>query len=291
MSTVRKVGSTVNRISIDDLIGLIEFLLSDASIDAYGDVIDPHGWVLDEFRANPIALVNHDPNFPCGTWHNVRVERGALRGDLKLAPAGTSPRIDEIRKLVEAGIMRSCSVGFVPLEAEPIPGSKQNGIRYKKSLLRECSIVAIPANPNALAQKAKAIGISDATIRSALGQSPNATLAERQARAKAQLEYAEMKLREIGMSVAELKANVARRKKEARKAKLIAEAEARLKAKRAEDDVLEGLTPAQQAIVKQALLEDQYAIPFRNNKWDQARPVELFFNGKPMYRKKGPFGW
>ena len=43
-----------------------------------------------------------------------------MRGHLELAPAGTSERIDEIRKLVEAGILQAVSVGFHPLEKEPM---------------------------------------------------------------------------------------------------------------------------------------------------------------------------
>src|SRR5262245_43881603 len=144
----------------------MEFILSDATPDRYGDIIIADGWDLKNFQKNPIALFNHDSNFPVGRWEGLRVENGALRGHLKLAPEGTSPRLDEIRKLVDAGILRAVSVGFQPLDSEPLkaaPG-KMNGFKYTKSELVETSLVAIPANPNALSV-AKSLRISDDTMK------------------------------------------------------------------------------------------------------------------------------
>src|SRR4051812_45293992 len=92
----------------------LSFVMSDASIDRYGDTIDAAGWSLASFTANPIALFNHNANFPIGSWANVRVEGGRLVGDLRLAAKGTSERIDELIGLVEQGILRAVSVGFQP---------------------------------------------------------------------------------------------------------------------------------------------------------------------------------
>lgn len=146
----------------------MEFVLSDETLDRMGDVISSDGWVTESFNKNPIALFNHNSDFPIGKWHNVRVEKGALRGHLQLAPEGTSPRIDEIRKLVEAGILCAVSVGFHPIESEPLKpvdgGNKGAfggwiGERFTKQELIETSLVSVPANPNALAV-AKSLGIS-----------------------------------------------------------------------------------------------------------------------------------
>jgi HK97 family phage prohead protease/HK97 family phage major capsid protein len=143
-----------------------EFVLSDATPDRYGDVVDPNGWVTDNFKKNPIALFNHNADFPVGKWRNLRTERGALRGDLQCAPAGTSARIDEIRKLMEAGILKAVSVGFRAIEKEPIQGK---GTRFTKSELVECSLVSVPANPNALAV-VKGLKISQETQRLIFGE-------------------------------------------------------------------------------------------------------------------------
>jgi hypothetical protein len=51
----------------------MDFVLSDATVDRYGDIIDPAGWVLANFKKNPIAL-SVIPAFPIGTWSNIRIE-------------------------------------------------------------------------------------------------------------------------------------------------------------------------------------------------------------------------
>jgi len=146
----------------------LEYIMSDATVDRYGDVVDPRGWDLEDFRRNPIALWGHnskDP--PIGRWADLRVEGSALKGRLELAASGTSARIDEIRSLAQQGILKGVSVGFVPLEAEPLPGGK--GRRFKRSKLVECSLVSIPANPSAL-QVMRSLGVSTEIKAEVLGE-------------------------------------------------------------------------------------------------------------------------
>jgi len=138
------------------------FVLSDMTPDRMGDVIDADGWDLRNFKKNPVALFNHNANFPIGKWINLRNEKGELRGDLKLAPLGTSDRIDEIRRLVDADILRAVSVGFLPIQSEPLT-KNGGGTRFRKTELVESSLVSIPANPNALAI-AKSLNISRDTV-------------------------------------------------------------------------------------------------------------------------------
>lgn len=146
--------------------GALEFVLSDATVDRYGDVIDPAGWVLDPFEQNPIALFNHDSDFPIGTWADVRVESGRLVGRLTLAAPGTSARIDELVSLVGQGVLRAVSVGFQPLATEP---RGDGGLRFTRQELLECSLVSVPANPSAL-QLARRLHLSDDTLRMAFGE-------------------------------------------------------------------------------------------------------------------------
>jgi HK97 family phage prohead protease/HK97 family phage major capsid protein len=138
-----------------------EFVLSDETPDRLQDIILADGWDIGNFQKNPIALFNHNSNAPIGKWTNVRVVDKQLRGHLELAPAGTSDRIDEIRKLIDAGILRAVSVGFRPKGSKPRPES--DGMYFTKAELIETSLVSVPANPNALAV-AKSLQISPATI-------------------------------------------------------------------------------------------------------------------------------
>jgi HK97 family phage prohead protease len=140
----------------------LDFVLSDETPDRMDDVIMSDGWDLSNFKRNPIALFGHRSDFPIGKWNNLRVVDKQLRGDLELAPQGTSQRIDEIRGLVDAGILRAVSVGFRPIESKPREKSGL-GVFWTKAELVETSLVAVPANPNALAI-AKSLKISPATL-------------------------------------------------------------------------------------------------------------------------------
>ena len=148
----------------------MDFVLSDATVDRYDDIVEPSGWDLTTFKTNPIALFGHSSSFPIGNWENVRVEGGKLIGRLVLAARGTSARIDELIGLLEQGILRAVSVGFMPIEWEAVdPKDPYGGSKYTKQQLLECSLVSIPANPAALA-KAKSLGVSDEIMSLAFGE-------------------------------------------------------------------------------------------------------------------------
>lgn len=157
------------------------FVMSDETVDRMGDVIEAAGWQLVNFQRNPIALWEHRGSQPIGIWENVRVEGKRLVGRLKLAAAGTSAQIDELRALVEQRILRAVSVGFLPSAYEKIL-DKQNewtgGFKFTKAELLECSLCSVPANPAAI-QAAKSLGVSEDTISRFLTAGPNPTSARR----------------------------------------------------------------------------------------------------------------
>lgn len=162
MTIVRKVSASSGE--------NLEFILSDATVDRYGDSIDPKGWDLKSFKKNPIALFGHSNSFPIGNWSNVRVEGGKLIGKLNLAARGTSARIDELISLVEQGVLRAVSVGFIPKKREPLdPEKPYAGQKYLEQELIETSLVSVPANPAAI-QLARSLHVSDETINLAFGE-------------------------------------------------------------------------------------------------------------------------
>jgi HK97 family phage prohead protease/HK97 family phage major capsid protein len=162
--SARAAGGVHRKTHSEEVHGM-EFVLSDETIDRLGDVISSDGWDLEAFQKNPIALFGHMSSFPIGVWRNLRVENRALRGHLQLAPEGTSPRIDEIRRLVDAGILKAVSVGFREIESEARKDAagKWAGYHFIKQELVETSLVSVPANPNAVAI-AKSLRISPATL-------------------------------------------------------------------------------------------------------------------------------
>ena len=114
----------------------LEFVMSDGSVDRMGDIIEPEGWQLDHFRANPVALFAHDPKFIVGNWHDVGVRRGQLTGRLELMDP-VSDRQREIHTALKAGMLRAVSVGFHSDNFEPLKAT--GGFRFLEAELVECS--------------------------------------------------------------------------------------------------------------------------------------------------------
>jgi HK97 family phage prohead protease len=124
----------------------IRVVASDRTVDRIGDVMEPGGCKLDNFRNNPIVLANHDPDQPLGTAE-AEIKSDRLEALITFAPPGLSKMADEWCGLCKAGILGAMSVGFSPIEFERI---KEGGLRYTKWELLELSVVSVPANPNAI---------------------------------------------------------------------------------------------------------------------------------------------
>lgn len=156
-------GTLIHKAGFQSADDPFEFVMSTERKDRDGDIIRQEGWQLGEFRRNPIALWMHNHNVPIGTWEKVSVEGGQLIGRLKMAAAGTSRFVDEVRSLLEQKVLRAVSVGFLPVDYAPLDENRPwDGYDLKKNKLLECSVVSVPANPEALSV-AKSIGISKET--------------------------------------------------------------------------------------------------------------------------------
>jgi HK97 family phage prohead protease len=147
---------------VGDTERVASFVFSDSSVDSYGDTIDVRGWDLKAFEANPIALFGHDGSKKeniIGKARNVRVQGSRLVGDIVFAEASVNPDAEMVYQMVKGGYLNAVSVGFEPVEWKAAGDkNRPGGIDFTKQKLREISIVAIPANENALVQ-AKAAGI------------------------------------------------------------------------------------------------------------------------------------
>ncbi|MGB5567554.1 MAG: phage major capsid protein, partial [Acidimicrobiia bacterium] len=130
-----------------------QFTLSTPTVDRYGDIVRAP-WRLSAFRKNPVALWGHDSHaLPVGTWEDVKVDDGGnLTGRLKLAARETSEFIGALWSLIEQGVLKAVSVGFIPHEAEPLDEDDPwGGYALSDNELLEVSLVNIPANAEALA--------------------------------------------------------------------------------------------------------------------------------------------
>jgi hypothetical protein len=116
----KRLGNVVHKKLASSNTEGLDFVLSDATVDRYGDIILSDGWELTNFKKNPVALFSHRSDFPIGQWKNLRAGDGALRGTLELAPRGTSDRIDEVTRLIDAGVLCAVSVGFTPIQVSRV---------------------------------------------------------------------------------------------------------------------------------------------------------------------------
>ena len=117
---------------------------STGSTDRDGEILDPNGWNLKNFKKAPRLLWAHDAwSLPIGKVSNIEVDnRGRLVFDAEFAEK-ENDFAKKVADLVRGGFLNTFSVGFKPLEFD------QETDTFKKMELLEISMVNVPANPEA----------------------------------------------------------------------------------------------------------------------------------------------
>lgn len=132
------------------------FIISTGGMDRDGDTIASDGWMLDNYRKNPVVLFGHDSrSLPVAKATRVDVNMD-LESDAVFADRETYEFADTVFRMLEQRFLNAVSVGFDPVEFKF--READGGIDFLRQELLEYSIVPIPANPNAL-QRAKEFGI------------------------------------------------------------------------------------------------------------------------------------
>jgi len=141
---------------------VIQYRVSDETVDRYGDIVRAKGATLGNYRNNPVVQFAHDYSQPnvgvsVKTWYakdDACVYAWALYFDDRIDPTGRS---DLIHRLAKANAMRACSVGFYPIatrrpdsEERQKLGMSDYGVVYETWDMMEFSPCPVPANPNAL---------------------------------------------------------------------------------------------------------------------------------------------
>ncbi len=137
-----------------------EFTASTADMDRDGEVIDVSGWDLKNFKKNPVIMFAHAYNtLPIGKATKIGVKDGKLMDVVEFPPEGTYEFADTVARLVDAGYLKTQSVGFIPKKWEDgdfdEDDKKKPRRTYTKQELLEISIVPVPSNPNALMNAVK----------------------------------------------------------------------------------------------------------------------------------------
>lgn len=129
---------------------VMEFIGSDGSVDRYNEVIDPAGWQLENFKANPVIPDCHDYSSIAkilGRAQSVSVVNGKLLNRVEFCT--DNPLGLLAYKMAKGGFIKSQSVGFIPLEWTNGAGQGAPDRTYSKCELLEISLVVVPANPGA----------------------------------------------------------------------------------------------------------------------------------------------
>lgn len=129
----------------------LQFVANEESLDRMGDIVKVDGWVLTEFKRNPVLMWSHDYRTPpLGTWSNVRVDGKQLVSTANFD--ANDPFAAFVEGKYRARILRAVSVGFRALEFEEreVKEGERRGYLFTKAELLEISAVAIPAHPRAL---------------------------------------------------------------------------------------------------------------------------------------------
>lgn len=128
----------------------VRVICSTADVDRAGDMVVQTGIDLAAYRANPVVLWNHDPEQPIARAIEIGVVDGRLQALVQFPPEGVSAKADEVYGLVKAGVVNATSVGFMPMDSEPMDKSQPyKGQRFLRSELMEFSFVSVPANRGA----------------------------------------------------------------------------------------------------------------------------------------------
>lgn len=139
--------------------GSFTAVASSPKTDRHGEVVDQAGWDLKNFKKNPVLLWAHDhTQMAIGKATRVWMSEG------KLMFKGVWQEATDLGKaakqLVEDGILKTFSVGFLP--------SEMDGNTYTKQELLEISLVNVPANPDAMMLAYKSLkdnGFTSKTIK------------------------------------------------------------------------------------------------------------------------------
>jgi HK97 family phage prohead protease len=117
-----------------------------------GDVWCPGGIDLTNYKANPIVLRGHNPDYVVGSAVAIGlVNANEIGVRIKFAPPGVSDVADECRGLVKSGVLKGISAGIDPTEIEPLDPKRPYGpMRVVRAELLELSFVPIPASATAL---------------------------------------------------------------------------------------------------------------------------------------------
>jgi HK97 family phage prohead protease len=141
----------------DDGLMTITGVATTPTPDRMGDIVVPTGA---KFALPMPLLYQHNADMPIGTVDSLKVAKDGIDFVARIAKASVAPFIAEARSLLDAGLIRAVSIGFRPLEMEPIDAKDPWGAaRFLEWEMLELSVVTIPANRDATIETIKSLDV------------------------------------------------------------------------------------------------------------------------------------
>lgn len=126
-------------------------------IDRSGDIVEPKGAKLTNFRKNPVVLMAHNyQGLPIGKASNLEKTDKGITAKVTFPGEGIYPLADTVFNMYKQKFMKAWSIGFIPIKSEDIVDDEEDekkmgrGKRFKTWELLEFSACSVPSNPNAL---------------------------------------------------------------------------------------------------------------------------------------------
>ena len=149
----------------------VRSVITTAGIDRAGDSVNPQGLRnRDDYLHNPVVLWAHSRTQfpPIGVCEWLDIQPGRVVAQTKFAQG--LQLAEDVFRLLEQGVLRGWSIGFVPRRAYRNPGQK--GLRVEEWDLLEYSVVPIPENPAALTLALEKGAVRDAHLAEFLRRRP-----------------------------------------------------------------------------------------------------------------------
>ena len=154
--------------------GTITAVASTPDPDRMDDVVAP-SWKLDDFRRSPVIMHNHNyEGAVVGKAVEIDLVGDTLMMRVKFDEHESNPLGQRLANQYREGFMSAFSVGFAPGKVTPrsqLPkdhpaySEKSAGSYMTENSLLEVSAVSIPANPHALAVRAKRWGLEPEAVK------------------------------------------------------------------------------------------------------------------------------
>ena len=100
--------------------GTFKFVISTDDEDRQGEVINQSGWDFTNYKNNPVVLWGHNYyDLPIGVTDEIFTnDKGQTIAKGRFAPEDANPFAQQVRRLYDAKIVKTTSVGFIAREME-----------------------------------------------------------------------------------------------------------------------------------------------------------------------------